>query len=82
MKFTPLLLSVLGLATVSLAAPTQSDAQPDAQPGPRKTRHLRPVFEKRDGPQFTAGQPIDGKGKGAPFSGILGSASIILKELR
>ena len=34
------------------------------------SKHLRPVLEKRDGPpQFTVGEPIDGKGKGAPISG-------------
>ena len=33
------------------------------------SKHLRPVLEKRETPQFSNGQPIDGKGKGGPISG-------------
>lgn len=38
-------------------------------PEGRVSKHLRPVLEKRDPPQFTVGQPVDGNGKGAPLSG-------------
>lgn len=37
------------------------------------SKHLRPVLEKRQNSQeagFSSGEPYDGKGKGAPFSGM------------
>ena len=59
------------IALAALAAAT-----PVARPkfnfpsGNRASKHLRPVLEKRETAQFVEGQPIDGKGKGAPISGM------------
>ena len=39
-----------------------------ANPAPRAGKHLRPVIEKRQ--SFDQGEPINGKGKGAPILGI------------
>ena len=36
----------------------------------QESKHLRPVYEKRDVPQFPYGQPDNGQGRGGPISGI------------
>ena len=59
--------TLLLLAGTSLASPFVKRVPGQ---GPHQSKHLRPVLERRqDGPQFAQGQPIDGKGKGAPISG-------------
>ena len=69
MKFdSSILLATLALAYLGLATPV---ARPKFRfPSGGVSKHLRPVLEKRDTAQFVEGQPIDGKGKGAPISGI------------
>lgn len=60
------------LAVASIALLPFASATPVARlevPEGRVSKHLRPVLEKRDPPQFTVGQPVDGNGKGAPLSG-------------
>ena len=59
-------------AVASIALLPIASATPVARfgvPEGRVSKHLRPVLEKRDPPQFTVGQPVDGNGKGAPLSG-------------
>ena len=72
MEVTISTLSALLLATASLASPV---VKREAGQKEGQSKHLRFDYERRDlhrradGPQFAAGQPIDGKGKGAPLSG-------------
>ena len=63
------LLATLALAYLGLATPV---ARPKFRfPSGGVSKHLRPVLEKRDtAAQFVEGQPVDGKGKGAPISGM------------
>ena len=56
-------LALLGQAWASPVA--HFDKVPDGV-----TKHLRPVLEKRESPQFLSGDPVDGNGKGAPLSGM------------
>ena len=70
MKFdTSILVATLALAYLGLATPV---ARPKFRfPSGGVSKHLRPVLEKRDtAAQFVEGQPVDGKGKGAPISGM------------
>ena len=67
MKLLSALITVNSIALLPIASGT-----PVARlgvPEGRVSKHLRPVLEKRDPPQFTAGQPVDGNGKGAPLNG-------------
>lgn len=59
------------LLTIVLVAIVSSSpvARPNIPKDKRISKHLRPVLERRQTAQFTSGQPIDGKGKGAPLSG-------------
>lgn len=54
------------LASLLLFASIESLAL--ANPAPKVGKHLRPVIEKRQ--SFDQGEPINGKGKGAPILGI------------
>ena len=64
MKLLTIALLAVDLVT---ASPVQHVPTQPEQPGPK---HLRPYLEKRAEPQFLNGQPIDGKGKGAPILGM------------
>lgn len=67
MKLLAPLLAVASIAVLPIASATPV-ARLEVPEG-RVSKHLRPVLEKRDLPQFTVGQPVDGNGKGAPLSG-------------
>lgn len=56
---------------VAFCAVTAVSANPVAKklPSTPQSKHLRPFLERRDESGYTQGQPIDGKGKGAPLSG-------------
>ena len=75
MRLSQLLIVLTQAAAFVGASPvSESEAQAPHQYVPRnqkQSKHLRPVLEKRQssGPQFVQGQPIDGKGKGAPILG-------------
>lgn len=58
------------LAALAVASPVAPEA-PASYPikEARQTKHLRWALEPRQNPGFPQGQPFDGKGKGAPFSG-------------
>ena len=64
-------LFVGGLATFLLqpafASPLE---QRTTLPSSAASKHLRPVFQRRDPQGFAQGQPSDGKGKGGPILGI------------
>ena len=65
-----LLSALLAIASVTLIPIVNATpVAPLVVPEGRVSKHLRPVLEKRDPPQFTVGQPVDGNGKGAPLSG-------------
>lgn len=64
MRFFELALFVFWLSSTSIASPVVEERQ--ALP-PKKTKHLRPVLEKRQ--QFNQGQPVDAKGNGGPIQG-------------
>lgn len=59
-------LLAVALALTANASPV---ARLEIPEGGRVSKHLRPVLEKRDSPQFAVGEPISGNGKGAPISG-------------
>ena len=67
MKLLSALLAVSSLFLLPIARATPV-ARLEVPEG-RVSKHLRPVLEKRDPPQFSVGQPVDGNGKGAPLSG-------------
>ena len=67
MKLLSALVTVASIALLPIASATP--VVPLGVPEGRVSKHLRPVLEKRDSPQFTVGQPVDGSGKGAPLSG-------------
>ena len=67
MKLLSALVAVPLIAFLPIASATP--VVPLGVPEGRVSKHLRPVLEKRDPPQFTVGQPVDGSGKGAPLSG-------------
>ena len=67
MKLQFALLSVASIALLPFGGATP--VAPLGIPEGRVSKHLRPVLEKRDPPQFSVGQPVDGNGKGAPLSG-------------
>ena len=67
MKLLSALLAVASISLLQIARATPV-ARLEVPEG-RVSKHLRPVLEKRDPPQFTVGQPVDGNGKGAPLSG-------------
>lgn len=67
MKLLFVLFVVAPTALLPIASTTP--VAPLAVPEGRVSKHLRPVLEKRDPPQFSVGQPVDGNGKGAPLSG-------------
>lgn len=67
MKLLSPLLAVASVTLLPIASATPV-ARLEVPEG-RVSKHLRPVLEKRDPPQFTVGQPVDGNGKGAPLSG-------------
>ncbi|KAG8529198.1 uncharacterized protein KY384_005833 [Bacidia gigantensis] len=61
-------LSLLLLIGAALATPTPaSDPAEEIKLKRATSKHLRPILEKRQ--QFSQGQPVDGKGKGAPILG-------------
>ena len=64
MKLLSALITV-ALLPIASATPVARLGVPEG----RVSKHLRPILEKRDPPQFTAGQPVDGNGKGAPLNG-------------
>ena len=63
MKIPSWIVLLAAVVGVALAGPT-GNAQPRT-----RTKHLRPVFEKRQ--QFAQGQPVNAKGNGAPILGTL-----------
>jgi hypothetical protein len=71
-----ILLSVLGFPGLSNAAPSATPASKYPSTG---SKHLRPVLERRQSPGFSQGQPDNGKGKGGPLNGTLGS--VLLSKL-
>jgi hypothetical protein len=58
-------------AVLAFCAVTAVSANPVEKrlPSTPQSKHLR--FDRRDEPGYAQGQPIDGKGKGAPISGEL-----------
>ena len=64
MKFFELALCIFWLSSTSIASPVVEERS--ALP-PKKSKHLRPVLEKRQ--QFNQGQPVDAKGNGGPIQG-------------
>jgi oxalate decarboxylase len=58
-------------AVLAFCAVTTVSANPVERrlPSTPQSKHLR--FDRRDEPGYAQGQPIDGKGKGAPISGKL-----------
>ena len=56
-------------AVLAFCAMTAVSANPVERrlPSTPQSKHLR--FDRRDEPGYAQGQPIDGKGKGAPISG-------------
>ena len=79
MRSTALISCLLWLVPASFATssnPVHPVARPKYVRSDQPSKHLRPVIEQRDTlakrdetPLFSKGQPADGKGKGAPFSG-------------
>ena len=62
-----LLLLFSSISSFSSAVPTDNVISSRREAAPKTNKHLRPVLEKRQ--NFDEGQPIDGKGKGAPILG-------------
>lgn len=67
MKTQDLITSTLAFCALASAAATPVERKLPSNQG---SKHLRPYLERRDEPGYADGQPIDGKGKGAPISGV------------
>ena len=61
------LLLLTCISSFSGASPTENVIRSRQESAPKASKHLRPVLEKRQ--EFDQGQPINGKGKGAPILG-------------
>ena len=70
------LLLLTCISSFSGASPTENVIRSRQETAPKGSKHLRPVLEKRQ--EFDQGQPIDGKGKGAPILGWLNPWRIYL----
>jgi oxalate decarboxylase len=69
MKTQDLLSSVLTLCAISTLSVSANPVE-KRLPSTPKSKHLRPHYlSKRDEPGYADGNPIDGKGKGAPLLG-------------
>jgi hypothetical protein len=69
MKTQELLSSVLTLCAISAVSVSANPVEKRLPSAP-KSKHLRPHYlSRRDEPGYAEGNPIDGKGKGAPLLG-------------
>jgi oxalate decarboxylase len=64
MKTQDLLSTILAFCAVTTVSASPVEKRLPTTP---QSKHLR--FDKRDEPGYAQGQPIDGKGKGAPLLG-------------
>lgn len=67
MRFFRVILLLASSASFSTSGPVLSGREGNLNSAPSKSKHLRPVIEKRQ--EFAQGEPLNAKGDGGPILG-------------